>query len=61
LEQAPPISAPLEALLLVAELDGPTMFVRIGAMKAFNRQVERAFNPDRKEHHWRRRKLARDQ
>jgi hypothetical protein len=25
-----------------------------------NRHVERVFNPDRKEHHWGRRKLARD-
>jgi hypothetical protein len=25
-----------------------------------NRHVERVFNPERKEHHWGRRKLARD-
>jgi hypothetical protein len=33
---------------------------RIGIMRALNRHVERVFNPDRKDHHWGRRKLARD-
>jgi hypothetical protein len=50
----------MEAVLLVAEGDGPTMLARIGVMRALNRHVERAFNPDRKDHHWGRRKLARD-
>jgi len=50
----------LQALLLVAEQDGPTMFARIGVMRALNRNVERVFTPDRKDHHWGRRKLARD-
>ena len=53
--------AAMEALLLVAESGGPTMFARIGVMGALNRHVEREFNPDRKEKHWGRRKLARDQ
>jgi hypothetical protein len=52
--------AAMQALLLVAEHDGPTMFARIGVMRALNRHVERVFNPDRKEHHWGKRKLARD-
>jgi hypothetical protein len=52
--------AAMEALILAAESDGPTMFARIGIMRALNRHVERVFNPDRKEHHWGRRKLARD-
>jgi hypothetical protein len=51
--------AAMEALLLVAERDGPTMFARIGVM-TLNRHVERVFNPERKDHHWGRRKLARD-
>jgi hypothetical protein len=38
----------------------PTMFARIGVMRAFNRHVKRVFNPDRKDHHWGRRKLARE-
>jgi hypothetical protein len=53
--------AAMEALLLVAEHDGPTMFARIGVMRALNRHVERAFGPSRKERLWGRRKLARDQ
>ena len=52
--------AAMEALVLVAERDGPTMFARIGVMRALNRHVERVFNPERKDHHWGRRKLARD-
>jgi hypothetical protein len=52
--------AAMQALILVAEHNGPTMFARIGAMKALNRHVERVFNPDRKETHWGKRKLARD-
>jgi hypothetical protein len=52
--------AAMAALLLVAEHDGPTMFARIGVMRALNRHVERVFNPDRKDQHWGRRKLARD-
>jgi len=52
--------AAMEALILVATSGGPTMFARIGVMRALNRHVERVFNPDRKERHWGRRKLARD-
>ena len=53
--------AAMEALLLVAELDGPPMFARIGIMRALNRGDVREFNPSRKDKHWGRRKLARDQ
>src|ERR1700733_9984349 len=52
--------AAMEALILVATHGGPTMFARIGVMRALNRHVERAFNPDRKDSHRGRRKLARD-
>ena len=51
--------AAMEALILVAEQDGPTMFARIGMMRALNRDVERVFDRS-KDHHWGRRKLARD-
>jgi hypothetical protein len=57
---APEWQAAAEALILVAERGGPTMFARIGIMRALNRHVERVFNPDRKEPHWGKRKLARD-
>ena len=50
----------IEALMLVSR-GGPTMLARIGVMKALNRHVVRDFNPDRKDHHWGKRKLKRDQ
>ena len=40
---------------------GDPMLARIAVMKALNRGVERVFNPDRKDTHWGRRKLKRDQ
>jgi len=52
--------AAMEALILVATSGGPTMFARIGVMRALNRGHVREFNSDRKDHHWGRRKLARD-
>jgi hypothetical protein len=52
--------AAMEALILVATLGGPVMFARIGVMRALNRNVERALDPSRKDHHWGKRKLARD-
>ena len=55
---APEWQAAMEALILVAENGGPTMLARIGVMRALNRRVERVFNPDRKDHHWGKRKLA---
>jgi hypothetical protein len=41
----------MEALLLVTEHHGPTMFARIGFMNALNRHVEPVFNPSRKDTH----------
>ena len=58
---APEWQAAMEALILVAETGGPTMLARIGVMRALNRHVERVFNPERKETHWGKRKLKRDQ
>jgi hypothetical protein len=52
--------AAMEALILVAEFGGPTMFARIGMLRAINRHVERVFNPDRKDTHWGKRKLKLD-
>jgi hypothetical protein len=52
--------AAMQALLLVAEHDGPPMFARIGVMRAINRHVERVFNASRKDTHWGKRKLKRD-
>jgi hypothetical protein len=58
-QDLPEWQAATEALILVAERDGPTMFARIGIMRALNRHVERLFNPDRKDTHWGKRKLKR--
>ena len=53
--------AAVEALLLVVELNGPTMMARIGIMRALNRGYVREFNSSRKDTHWGRPKLKRDQ
>jgi hypothetical protein len=50
----------IEALLMAAEGRGPLMHARVGMLRALNRHVARAFNPDRKDPHWGKRKLARD-
>jgi hypothetical protein len=39
----------IRPVMLVVELGGPTMFARIGVMRALNRDVERVFNPSRKQ------------
>ena len=57
---APEWQTAMQALLLVAENNGPTMLARIGVMRALNRRVERVFDSSKKDHHWRKRKLARD-
>jgi hypothetical protein len=49
---APEWQDAMEALILVATRGGPTMFARIGVMRALNRHVVRLFNPDRRETHW---------
>ena len=41
--------AAMFALMLVVDLNGPTMMARIGIMRALNRHVERVFDPSRKE------------
>jgi hypothetical protein len=53
--------AAMLALMLVVELNGPTMMARIGIMRALNRNVEREFDSSRKDTHWGKRKLKRDQ
>jgi len=52
--------AAIEALLMAAEDRGPLMHARIGVLRALNRNVERTLT-DRKEMHWGRPKLKRDQ
>ena len=52
--------AAIRALILVADLGGPTMVARIGVMWALNRHHVREFNPAREERHGGRRKLKWD-
>jgi hypothetical protein len=46
-------------LIMAAEGRGPLMHARIGLLRALHRNVERVFNPDRKDPHWGQRKLVR--
>lgn len=48
-------------VLMLCSRGGHAMMARIGVMKALNRHVERVFNSERKETHWGKRKLKRDQ
>ncbi|MET4387944.1 hypothetical protein ABIB73_003701 [Bradyrhizobium sp. F1.4.3] len=50
----------MEALILVAEGGGPTLFARMAITRALNRHYVPEFNPKGKEPHWGRRKLKRD-
>jgi hypothetical protein len=52
--------AAMEALILVATSGRPTMFARIGVMRALNRGYVREFDTSRKDTHWGKRKLKRD-
>jgi hypothetical protein len=53
--------AAIGCLIGAAEGRDFVMHSRIGVLRALNRHVERNFNSSRKDTHWGRRKLARDQ
>jgi hypothetical protein len=57
---APEWQDAMRALMLVAR-GGPTMLARIGVMRALHRHDVREFRTDRKDTHWGKRKLKRDQ
>jgi hypothetical protein len=57
----PAITTAAETLTYAAERGWPTMLARIGVMIALRRHEVRVFNPDRKDRHWGRRKLKREQ
>ena len=44
-----------------AEQGYPLFFARAATLQAIHRNKERVFNADRKEHHWGKRKLKRDE
>ena len=47
-------------LIDAAEDRGPMLFAKMAMLRAVNRNLERAFDRSRKDHHWGRRKLTRD-
>jgi hypothetical protein len=49
-----------DLLTQAAEHDGPVEFARIATLQAIKRDVERVFDPTRKDTKWGRGKLARD-
>jgi hypothetical protein len=52
----------VEHLIRAAETGGGwTWLASIGVLRALRRNVEQEFNPDRKETHWGKRKLKRDE
>ena len=56
----PEWQAAVNALMVVAEHKGPTMFARIGVMQALNRNRPPAAPSERKDTPWGRRPLKRD-
>lgn len=55
------VTTAAEMLTLAAERGLPTMMARIGVLQAIHRHKIRQFNPDRKDHHWGKRRLKRDE
>ena len=51
----------VETLIMAAEDRGPSMHACIGMLRALNRNVERVFNSSRKDTHWGKRKLKREE
>jgi hypothetical protein len=50
----------IQMLIDAAEDRGPVLFAKMGMDRALNRKVKDVINPDRKDTHWGKRKLARD-
>ena len=48
-------------LIDAAENGGPMLFAKMGIERAVERNVERGFDPSRKNTYWGKRKLARDE
>jgi hypothetical protein len=55
------VQAAAHCVTQAAEQGGPMIFAQMAMMRAIHRHREREFNPDRKDHHWGKRKLKRDQ
>jgi hypothetical protein len=59
-QQLPHWHAAVEALIMAAEDRGPLLHARVGMLRAMNHGHEHVFS-DRKETHWGKRKLKRDE
>jgi hypothetical protein len=58
----PAVATAAQMLTYAAERESAWLFLaRIATLQAVHRHDARVFNPDRKDHHWGRRKLKRDQ
>jgi hypothetical protein len=58
----PAVATAAQMLTYAAERESAWLFLaRIATLQAVHRNDARVFNPDRKDHHWGRRKLKRDQ
>jgi hypothetical protein len=57
----PVVLTAAELITSAAEHGGPIEFARIATLRAINRRAVREFTPDRKDHHWGKRKLKRDE
>jgi hypothetical protein len=55
------VQAAAHLVTRAAEHGAPLIFAQIGMMQAIHRDRQREFNPDRKDHHWGKRKPKRDQ
>jgi hypothetical protein len=60
-QDLPEWQAAAEALLMAVEDRGPLMHARIGMLRALNRHVEPVFDSSRKNTHWGKLRLKRDQ
>ena len=56
----PVVLTAAELITSAAEHGGPIEFARIATLRAVNRHAVREFNPDRKDAHWGRRNLKRE-
>jgi hypothetical protein len=56
----PVVLTAAELITSAAEHGGPLEFARIATLRAINRHAVRVAGPSPKDHHWGRRKLARD-
>lgn len=56
----PTVTTAADHLTRSAEQGYPMFFARAATLQAIHRNVERVFNPDRKDTHWGKRKLKRD-